>query len=81
MGGSVGVFDLIQGDRARTHTEPKSAVLRLMVSRGWGIRSPTMDTKEGERDCVGARGDVSQTPQMRGENQCHCVGVSPNVRR
>ena len=32
-GGSVGVFELIQKDRARTHTEPKSAVLRLMVSR------------------------------------------------
>ena len=27
VGGSVGVFDLIQKDRARTHTDPKSAVL------------------------------------------------------
>ena len=25
QGGSVGVFELIQKDRARTHTEPKSA--------------------------------------------------------
>ena len=31
-GGSVGVFELIHPDRARhTHTEPKSAILRLMV--------------------------------------------------
>ncbi len=33
-GGSVGVFGLIQKDRARTHTEPKSAFMRLMVSHG-----------------------------------------------
>ena len=32
--GSVGVFELIQKERARTHTEPKSAFMRLMVSRG-----------------------------------------------
>jgi len=43
-GGSVGVFELIQKDRARTHTEPKSAVLKLMASHGWSIRSPTMNT-------------------------------------
>ena len=36
-----------------THTETKSAVLKLMVSHGWSIRSPTTDTPQGERDCVG----------------------------
>ena len=45
MGGSVGVLESIQKDRARTHTE--SAVLRLMVSHGWSIRSPTTDTPQG----------------------------------
>ena len=52
-GGSFGVFELIQKDRARTHTEPKSAVMRLMVFRSWSTKFPTMDTQEGERDCVG----------------------------
>ena len=52
-GGSVGVFESIQKDRARTHTEPKSAAPRLMVSHGSSIRSPTMDTQEGGRDCAG----------------------------
>ena len=52
-GGSGGVHELIQKDRARTHTEPKSAVLRLMVSPGWRIRSPTTNTPQGVRDCVG----------------------------
>jgi hypothetical protein len=33
VGGSVGVLELSQSARARTHTEPNSAVLRLMVSR------------------------------------------------
>jgi len=49
VGGSVGVFELIQRDRARTHTEPKSAVLRLMVSHGRSMRSPTKDTPRGTR--------------------------------
>ena len=52
-GGSVGVLELIQQDRARTHTEPKSVVLRLMVSRSWSIRSLTMNTQEGERYGMG----------------------------
>ena len=52
-GGSVGVFQSFQKDRARTHTEPKAAVLRLMVSHGWSIRSPITDTSHGEKDCVG----------------------------
>ena len=34
VGGSVGVFELSQSARARTHTKPKSDVLRLMVSHG-----------------------------------------------
>ena len=33
VGGSVGVFELGYPARARTHTKPKSAFLRLMVSR------------------------------------------------
>ena len=33
QGGSVGVFELSHPARARAHTKPKSAVLRLMVSR------------------------------------------------
>ena len=48
MGGSVGVFELIHPNRARTHTEPKSAVPRLMVSHGWSIRSPTEEEEEEE---------------------------------
>ena len=32
-----------------THTEPKSAVVRLMVSHGWSIRSPTKDPPQGEK--------------------------------
>ena len=32
-GGSAGVLELGQTARARTHTEPKSAFMRLMVSR------------------------------------------------
>ena len=71
MGGSVGVFELIQKDRARTHTEPKSTVLRLMVSRSWSISSPTMDTQEGERDCVGACGDVEFGGEFRGNPEIH----------
>ena len=31
VGGAVGLFELIQKDRARTHTEPKLAVLRLTL--------------------------------------------------
>ena len=53
VGGSAGVFGLIKKYRARIHTEPKSAVLRLMVSHGWSIRFPAIDTPQGERDCVG----------------------------
>ena len=34
--GSVWVFEFIQKDRASTHTEPKSADLRLMVSERRG---------------------------------------------
>ena len=52
-GGSVGEFELIQKDRARTHTEPKSAVLRLLISHGWSTGSPAMDTPQGEKGCVG----------------------------
>ena len=48
-GGSVGVFDFSHPACARTHTKPKSAVLRLMVSDGWSIRSPITDTPQGER--------------------------------
>ena len=79
MGGSVGVFELIHKDRARAHTEPKSAVLRLMVSHGWSIRSPTTDTPQGERGVCGGMRLISQTPKMKEEN-IGCVGVSPNVR-
>ena len=50
---SVGVFELSQSARTRTHTKPKSAVLRLIVSHGWSIRSPITDTPHGEKDCVG----------------------------
>jgi C-terminal processing protease CtpA/Prc len=34
QGGSVGVLELTQTGPLATHTEPKSAVLRLMVSHG-----------------------------------------------
>ena len=43
-GGSVGVLESFQKDRARTHTESKSAFVRLMVSHGWSIKSPVTDT-------------------------------------
>ena len=65
-------------DPLATHTEPKSAVLRLMVSHGWSIRSPTTDTP-GERNCVGGCGEIGQTPRTKGE-KCGFAGVSPNVR-
>ena len=65
MGGSVGVFELSQSARARTHTKPKSAVLRLMVSHGWGIRSPTTDTQQVERG-FGVWSKISQTPKDEG---------------
>ena len=54
MGGSVGVFDLIQNMIALvTNTEPMSAVLSLMISHDWSIKSPVTDTLKCERDCVG----------------------------
>jgi len=62
-----------------THTKPKSAVLRLMVSHGWCIRSPTTDTPQGERDCVGGCGAIGETPRTKGET-CGFAGVSPFVQ-
>ena len=52
-GGSVGCFELTQTGPLATYTEPKSAVLMLMVFHGWSIRYPTTDTRQGQRGCVG----------------------------
>ena len=68
------MFDLSQSARARTHTKPKSAVLRLMVSHGWSIRSPTMDTPQGERDFVEVWSKISQTPKDEGREMWLCRG-------
>ena len=76
------MFELSQSARVRTHTKPKSAVLRLIVSHGWSIRSPNTDTPHGEKDSVWGRGETSQTPkeEKRKEEKCGCVGGFPNVR-
>jgi hypothetical protein len=50
------------------HTKPKLAVLRLMVSHGWSIRSPTTDTPQGERD-LGVWCKISQTPKDEGRKK------------
>ena len=47
------MFDLSQSARARTHTKPKSAVLRLIVSLGWSITSPITDTHTVRRIVCG----------------------------
>ena len=71
VGDSVGVFDLIHPDRARTHNQSKSAVLRLMVSHGWSIRSPTTDTTQGERD-FGVWSKISQASNDEGRKIWLC---------
>ena len=40
----------------------------LMASHGWSIRSPITDTPQGERDCGGGGGEISQIPNVKGEN-------------
>ena len=70
----LGWFDLTHMDPLATHAEPKSAVLRLVVSHGWRMRSPTMDTPQGERNCVGGCGEIGQTKDER-RNMWVCRGT------
>ena len=74
VGGNVGVFELSQSARARAHTEPMPAVLRLMLSHGWSIRSPTTNTPQGERD-FGVWSKISQSTKDEGRKNVVVYGV------
>ena len=57
MGGSVGVFELIQKERARTHTKPKSALQYRMVLYDMRLRLMT---------CGSSHKVMSLNPTSRG---------------